>query len=123
MRNMTLIFTFLLLASCGHLSHRRPAASEAGSCIEMASHLLPKKRVPFESPEALEIRSALEITRSELDELVGNKFYQKYIFEKEEAEFHERSALILSLIKKGRPDFDEKRVLMRYRRLFKICEG
>ncbi len=82
---------------------------------------MPRKRVAFESPEAFEVREALGITRQELDDLLASKYFQKNIFDKEGGELHERSALILSMIKKNRPDFDERRVLMRYRRLFNSC--
>jgi len=122
-RNLSLILFILILSSCSSVPDRNPARVESGSCLELASHLVPRKRVPFESEEAFDIRSQFSITRQEIDELYQNKLFKKQIFEKEDVELHERSALILSIIKKNRPDFDEKRVLMRYKRLFKMCEG
>ena len=122
MRILCLIFLFTLLSSCGHSPLRTPAAAaDGGTCLELVSHLVPGKRVSSEVPESLEIREALGITRQDLDELISNKFFQKHIFDKVDNDLHEKSALILSMIKKSRPDFDEKRVLMRYRRLFNMC--
>ena len=89
----------------------------------MTSQLIQNKRVQLRNLENHEIRTSFDFSRTEINELMRNQFYQNHIFRREKTENLEQSALIVALIKRSRPDFDEKRVLMRYRRLFKMCNS
>ncbi|MCO4792853.1 MAG: hypothetical protein KC493_04020 [Bacteriovoracaceae bacterium] len=91
--------------------------------MDLVSGFVPTRANHLDAPEIGKMRNTFKISGKNMNDVLENPFYKRKVFDSQNDELNKKSALIINMIAKSRPDFDEKRILMRYRRLFNLCEN